>query len=175
MQDLDVSKYDGLVSVSGDGLFHEIVNGLMSRGDWDAIKSKVTLGILPGGTSNGLVKSLLHQQHEVYSSLNAAWLIVKNRKSFIDITRLALEFESKPLFSFLSVSWAVIADCDINSEVIRRLGSARFTLWGIWRVLSLIRYEGAFTCNGYEIKDKKHTSKTNTEIDQCRAILLERQ
>jgi len=59
MQKLEIDQFDGVVSVSGDGLFHEIVNGLMGRADWQKIKSKISLGIIPGGTSNGLVKSLL--------------------------------------------------------------------------------------------------------------------
>ena len=59
MQKLEIDQFDGVVSVSGDGLFHEIVNGLMGRADWEEIKSKISLGIIPGGTSNGLVKSLL--------------------------------------------------------------------------------------------------------------------
>ena len=59
MQKLEIDQFDGVVSVSGDGLFHEIVNGLMGRADWEEIKSNISLGIIPGGTSNGLVKSLL--------------------------------------------------------------------------------------------------------------------
>jgi sphingosine kinase len=61
-----------------------------------------------------------------------------------------------PVFSFLSVSWAVIADCDINSEVIRSLGSMRFTLWGLWRVLALARYEASFDCEGFKVSNKNY-------------------
>ncbi len=32
--DLNVDEWDSIVFVSGDGLLHEIVNGLMLRPDW---------------------------------------------------------------------------------------------------------------------------------------------
>lgn len=77
LQNLDFSDFDGVVSVSGDGLFHEIVNGLMGRTDWEHLKQKISLGIIPGGTSNGLVKSLLDLQGEQYGILEAAWIILR--------------------------------------------------------------------------------------------------
>lgn len=84
--------FDGIVSVSGDGLFHEIVNGLMSRSDWEEIKEKITLGIIPGGTSNGLVKSLLDLQGENFGVLEAAWLITRGKRNLMDVTKLVLEY-----------------------------------------------------------------------------------
>ncbi len=56
---MHIGDFDGIISVSGDGLLHEIVNGLMLRSDWQEIKNKLTLGGIPGGTGNGLIKSLL--------------------------------------------------------------------------------------------------------------------
>ena len=38
----------------------------MNREDWKTFKNFVTLGVLPGGTSNGLAKSLLADQAELY-------------------------------------------------------------------------------------------------------------
>jgi hypothetical protein len=50
-------SFDAVVTVSGDGLFHELVNGIMSRTDWrQAIN--VPLAIIPGGSGNALAKSV---------------------------------------------------------------------------------------------------------------------
>jgi sphingosine kinase len=33
-EDLKIGEYDGVICVSGDGLIHEVVNGLYRRKDW---------------------------------------------------------------------------------------------------------------------------------------------
>uniref|UniRef100_A0A672F2H2 sphingosine kinase n=1 Tax=Salarias fasciatus TaxID=181472 RepID=A0A672F2H2_SALFA len=55
----DLSKWDALVIMSGDGLLFEVINGLMEREDWqEAIQTP--LGILPGGSGNALAASIHH-------------------------------------------------------------------------------------------------------------------
>ena len=53
-------KYSGFIIISGDGLVHEVVNGLAQRPDWNEI-SKIPFGIIPGGSGNALNCSILHQ------------------------------------------------------------------------------------------------------------------
>ena len=53
-------KYCGLIIISGDGLVHEVVNGLAQRSDWDDI-CDIPMGIVPGGSGNALNCSILHQ------------------------------------------------------------------------------------------------------------------
>ena len=38
--ELDLAEYSGIVCISGDGLVHEVYNGLYSRKDWDEKASK---------------------------------------------------------------------------------------------------------------------------------------
>lgn len=52
---------------------------------------------------------------------------------------------------FLSFMWAIISDIDINSEVIRCCGSARFTIWGVYRALSVRTYPGTFSYKGFDV------------------------
>uniref|UniRef100_A0A672Y4T3 sphingosine kinase n=1 Tax=Sphaeramia orbicularis TaxID=375764 RepID=A0A672Y4T3_9TELE len=55
----DLSQWDALVIMSGDGLLFEVINGLMDREDWqEAIQTP--LGILPGGSGNALAASVHH-------------------------------------------------------------------------------------------------------------------
>ena len=49
---------DGVVTISGDGLIFEVINGLMDRPDCDTVMMKVPLGIIPGGSGNGLAHSI---------------------------------------------------------------------------------------------------------------------
>ena len=52
---------------------------------------------------------------------------------------------------FLSLSWCIISDIDINSEVMRCLGPLRFTLYGIYRVMNVRHYEGQLKLNGAKV------------------------
>jgi sphingosine kinase len=43
------------------------------------------------------------------------------------------------------MTWAMIADIDIESEKIRFLGNLRMDVWGAWRVLNLRSYKAKFS------------------------------
>ena len=78
---LGPGEYQGIVSVSGDGLIHEIINGIMSRPDREDFLKFVTLGIIPAGTSNGLFVSMIDELKETGDMVHvAAFLIAKGRK-----------------------------------------------------------------------------------------------
>lgn len=65
--------------MSGDGLIHEVVNGLYRRADWLQLMSSMALGFIPGGSANGLVKAVLDFSGEEYSVLSAAYVAAKGR------------------------------------------------------------------------------------------------
>lgn len=155
-KDLKPGDYDCVVAISGDGLIHEIVNGFCHRADWTSdLKDSMTIGFIPGGTGNALASSVLKHTNENYGVQEAAFLVAKGRRMFMDITELDGEYEDRKIYSFLSTAWAIIGDCDINSEAIRWAGSIRFTLWGVMRVLFMQRYMGCFNFNGFYVKNKK--------------------
>jgi sphingosine kinase len=56
--ELQLGEYDGILTISGDGLIFESVNGAMSRADRDEFLEKTTFGFIPAGTGNGLHKSV---------------------------------------------------------------------------------------------------------------------
>ena len=86
-----MGQWNTICTVSGDGLIHEVVNGLFKRSDWNAFKETVTLGCIPGGTANGLVKSILDHTDELNGILEAAFVVAKGRRLLMDITKLDLE------------------------------------------------------------------------------------
>jgi sphingosine kinase len=50
----DLLSYDGIVCVSGDGLLFEVLNGMLKRKDWKELIQKLTIGIIPAGSGNGV-------------------------------------------------------------------------------------------------------------------------
>lgn len=67
------------------------------------------------------------------------------------------------------MSWAIISDVDINSEVIRWAGAPRFTVWGVYRVFSLRHYQGELELTGMECHN--NSIPTLEEIDQQTSLL----
>ncbi len=55
---------------------------------------------------------------------SAAFVAAKGRTMRMDLTEIEAEYQKEKIYSFLATFWGVLADCDINSEVIRCLGSA---------------------------------------------------
>ena len=54
--------------------------------------SKTSLGFIPGGTANALVRSVLGQSGETFSVENAAFVAVKGRKMRMDLTEIECEY-----------------------------------------------------------------------------------
>ncbi|XP_026181015.1 sphingosine kinase 1 [Mastacembelus armatus] len=141
----DLSQWDALVIMSGDGLLFEVINGLMEREDWqEAIQ--IPLGILPGGSGNALAASVHH-----YSQSPPAWneelllscgfMLCKGLVVSLDLVSIHLASQQR-LFSFLSLAWGFVADVDIESEKYRHVGAIRFLMGTLVRLASLRVYQG---------------------------------
>ncbi|XP_017283611.1 sphingosine kinase 1-like [Kryptolebias marmoratus] len=141
----DLSQWDALVIMSGDGLLFEVINGLMEREDWQqAIQTP--LGILPGGSGNALAASIHH-----YSQSPPAWneelllscgfILCKGLVGSLDLVSIHLASRQR-LFSFLSLAWGFVADVDIESEKYRHVGAIRFLMGTMVRLASLRVYQG---------------------------------
>ncbi|GKC10602.1 ATP-NAD kinase-like domain-containing protein, partial [Tanacetum coccineum] len=84
---LDLTKYDGIVCVSGDGILVEVVNGLLEREDW-AAALKTPLGAIPAGTGNGMIKSLLDSVGEPCTPANAILAAIRGHKRSLDVATI---------------------------------------------------------------------------------------
>ena len=142
VRNLNLLDTDGLVIVGGDGTVHNAIAGLMSRPDREkAIKTPI--GVIPGGSGNGLSKTLLELSREAYDPLNAAFLIAKGKQQAFDIA--SVKQNGEQYYSFLSLAWGLISDVDIKSEKLKFLGSLRFDLYSLILICLLRTYKGRFS------------------------------
>lgn len=56
----DISEYNAVIAMGGDGIMFEIMQGIHDREDEKDILNNLKFGIVGCGTSNGLAKSILH-------------------------------------------------------------------------------------------------------------------
>ncbi|XP_053118012.1 sphingosine kinase 2 isoform X3 [Hemicordylus capensis] len=142
---ISLAEWDGIVAISGDGLLHEVINGLMERPDWEEA-IKMPLGILPCGSGNALAAAIncsagFEQVLGQELLTNCTLLLCHGAVSPLDLVSVTTSSGSRS-FSFLSVAWGFISDVDIESEKYRHMGSARFTLGTMVRLASLTTYRG---------------------------------
>jgi sphingosine kinase len=147
---VDIDAFDGIVCVSGDGMLHEVLNGLASRADARAALRKLFVAPIPTGSGNGVAVNILGAQ-EGFNLALACLNVIKGRAMEIDVcsvTQPRVEMpkrkgkpgpngvavtqeaqEMKPythVYSFLSQAIGLMADIDLGTEHMRALGDARF-------------------------------------------------
>lgn len=125
--------YDAIVCCSGDGIPHEVFNGLSRRPD---VKKAFTMPVcqLPCGSGSALCVNLVGSKNVSYSSL----CVVKGAPQRMDLCSLTQK--GKRYMTFLSQTLGMIADCDIGTEHLRWMGEARFTVGILMRVLAKSKY-----------------------------------
>ncbi|XP_076027162.1 sphingosine kinase 1-like [Genypterus blacodes] len=145
VREADLSEWDALVIMSGDGLLFEVINGLLERSDWE--EAVLTpLGILPGGSGNALAASVHHYSGAspvtgVELLISCGFLLCQGLVSRMDLVSIHLPSGAR-IFSFLSLAWGFVADVDVESEKYRHVGAARFTVGTLVRLASLRVYKG---------------------------------
>ena len=55
---LGINDYDGIINCSGDGILHEIINGIMHKKDRDIFLNRIIVSAIPGGSANGFSKAI---------------------------------------------------------------------------------------------------------------------
>lgn len=161
----DISKYDAIIVMGGDGILNEMLQGLNQRSDMKEIMKQSKFGIVGCGTCNGLAASILHAGKEKYSPLESTFLICKGNSTHLDLSIYETAC-GKKYISFLTFSWAFIADCDIESERLRYLGTLRNDIWAVWRIINLRTYRAKFSYLPAVAKseDDDTFSKDTTEL-----------
>ncbi|KAL4562059.1 hypothetical protein LXL04_034249 [Taraxacum kok-saghyz] len=160
---LDLTKYDGIICVSGDGILVEVVNGLLEREDWQ-VAMKMAIGVIPAGTGNGMIKSLLDSVGQPCTAAYAMLTAIRGHKRCLDVATI-WQKETK-FFSVLMLAWGLVADVDIESEQYRWMGSARMDFYGLQRILRLRKYNGCISfVPGPGFEDVGEAT-TNTTLNQ---------
>lgn len=114
---VDLTPYDGCSIIGGDGTVHEVVNGLLSRGE----KIELPLGLIPAGSGNTLH---LHQGgHDVPESVRR---ILAGQTTALDVARVTTGGDV--IYCINIVGWAAVVDINCLAEKMRFLGPMRYAV-----------------------------------------------
>ncbi|KAK9465382.1 ATP-NAD kinase-like domain-containing protein [Lipomyces arxii] len=126
-------RYDAIVCCSGDGIPHEVFNGLSKRKN-AGLAFRVPVCQLPCGSGNALCVNLVGSNDLPFATLST----VKGVPIPVDLCSLTQG--DKRYVTFLSQALGMIADCDLGTENMRWMGESRFTVGLVMRVLSRAKY-----------------------------------
>lgn len=164
VETLDVDKFDAVVVFSGDGLFHEAINGLCRRSDAMVVLKKCPLGTLPGGSGNALACSLNGPKDGINLAISAL-TILKGHPLPLDICSITQGDER--YFSFLSQAYGLMADVDLGTEHMRWMGNQRFIVGFIQRAIRGPSYDCEISMRVLEM-DKETLKRDMLERRQAR-------
>ncbi len=114
---------------SGDGLPHEVFNGLAKQSDALAALSKVAVVQLPCGSGNAMSLNL----NGTDSASMAALAVVKGVRTPLDL--VSITQKDRRILSFLSQSVGILAECDLGTEHLRWMGGMRFEVGFLMRLV----------------------------------------
>lgn len=127
-ENLDIDAFDAILCCSGDGVPHEVFNGLAKRPDGMRALKTMAVCQLPGGSGNGMCWNLTGTGDASAATLS----IIKSIRKPLDL--ISITQGDNRLLSFLSQSFGIIAELDLGTEDLRWMGSARFTYGLLQRV-----------------------------------------
>jgi sphingosine kinase len=135
-QELDISKYDAVVCVSGDGLPHEVFNGFGTRSDARTALKEVAVAQIPGGSGNAMAWNCFGTDSASLVALG----IIKGIRMPLDLTSITQADPAsaggvKRTLSFCSQSVGMVAEVDLGTENMRALGDLRFTVGFLQRIV----------------------------------------
>lgn len=129
-QDLDIGAYDVVACCSGDGLPHEVFNGLGRRKDAARALRQVAVVQLPCGSGNAMCWNLCGTA----SASVAALCVVKGLRTAFDL--VSITQGQRRTLSFLSQAVGLVAELDLATEHLRWIGELRFMYGFLTRLLN---------------------------------------
>ncbi|RYP13561.1 hypothetical protein DL765_006826 [Monosporascus sp. GIB2] len=135
-KNLDIDAYDVVIPCSGDGLPHEVFNGLGKRPD--ALRALRTLAVahIPCGSGNAMSCNL----NGSHKPAQAALAVIKGVRTPLDLMSVTQggagkDSETRRTLSFLSQSVGIVAESDLGTENMRWMGAMRFNVGVAQRML----------------------------------------
>ncbi len=97
----DIDRFDSIVVVSGDGVVHEVVNGLYENKSCDSTQMRTPkLSVVPAGSGNALAKSLSHLKSKTKDSgeehiWSCVSSVIRGGTHPMDLFKLTLKKETR--------------------------------------------------------------------------------
>ena len=138
----DITKYDFVCAIGGDGTLYEVLNGMLTRDD----EKKIPVGLIPGGTGNSFMKTI-----DCLDPMDAINKIINNIPRSIDVMRV--KAANKKYYSLNLVGWGMATDISVFAEKLRFIGGQRYNIASIFEIVKNKKREAKLIVDGKERED----------------------
>ncbi|XP_077452057.1 ceramide kinase-like [Stigmatopora argus] len=184
-EEAELNKYDGVVCVGGDGMFSEMVHGLVWRTQNDAgidvnaseqtlVACPLRIGIIPAGSTDCICFATVGTNDPVTSALH----IILGDSQPMDVCSVHHD-DTFLRYSVSLLGYGFYGDVLTDSERKRWMGPARYNLAGLKMFLTHHHYEGtvSYLPAGSSVGAPRDTSRCRSGCLVCqdnKKVLLER-
>ncbi|XP_057296040.1 ceramide kinase-like [Hydractinia symbiolongicarpus] len=169
----DVSSFDGVLSVGGDGMLSEIINGMLRYrdGSHKVVKSSkdkpLIIGIIPAGSTD----TVAYCTSGTNCPITAALHIILGDQLPLDVCSVS-ESDKFLKYSVSLMGYGYFGDLAKESEALRWMGPKRYEVAGFKRFMVNRSYEGeiSFVETQTEVESK---SRCQSGCQRCSMFLEE--
>ena len=126
IQTENLTDFDGLCVLGGDGTINEAINGLMSSSE----SKSIPLGIIPIGSGNAFAETLGE-----LDPIKALSNILSGSTSLIDVFKI--DDREKTFFAINIIGWGMAAEVNILAEKLRWMGGSRYSVASLITVMRM--------------------------------------
>jgi len=134
------NDFTSVAVLGGDGTMHEVLNAVMENESW----LKLSYLLFPCGTGNAFNYYL-----DCLTSDKAIDLLLNGKDTLIDIAEV--KTNARSIWSFNIVGCGLVAHINVLAEKMRWLGSARYTVASLIKILSNPTIKAKVIANGKDV------------------------
>lgn len=136
----DFQGVSSILLIGGDGLTHEVINGIMQRTDWRTMTEQVILGIVPVGKVNELASRIYGPKHD---HIMAVLAVLGRHSKKIDL--IALIQDERRFYAHSSL---ICCQDGIKSSL---FWTAAVEQKGSFSLQKMIKFIKSRTCNQFKL------------------------
>ncbi|KAG2498761.1 hypothetical protein HYH03_003500 [Edaphochlamys debaryana] len=167
----ELASYHGIVVVGGDGMFQEVVSGLLARRErGDAAAHRIRIGHVPAGSTDAVAYTL----HGSRCAATAALHIALGDRLALDCGRAEVSDGGEARTFVCQAGYGFMGDVMRFSERLRCMGPVRYDVTGALQYLRLASYRVALSYKeAPSLADAQHICTAQCQVCRAAGIRME--
>lgn len=163
-----LTEYSAIITVGGDGILCEAVNGILTRSDWRTAVLRMPIAPIAAGTGNATSYTLYGTLEPETAVCHILRGVTRPLDAFLCVQPVTKNF----IWGVMGIAYGILAETDMGSEPYRFLGPLRWTILGALLLLTgscpmkcKLSYLPALINNDEHVDSNEHINNDNEHIN----------